>query len=44
MSFFRKRWVAITLCIVMIIGALAIGQKKSQNEKNTPQISSTVQQ
>lgn len=44
MSFFRKRWVAITLCIVMIIGALAIGQKKSQNEKNTLQISSTVQQ
>lgn len=31
MKFFQKRWVAITLCIVMIVAAIGIGQAKNRN-------------
>lgn len=30
MKFFKKRWVAVTLCILMILAALSIGQVKSR--------------
>lgn len=31
MKFFQKRWVAVTLCIVMIVAAIGIGQAKKRN-------------
>ena len=36
MKFFQKRWVAITLCILMIVASLAIGQSKEQTQEFDP--------
>lgn len=36
MKFFQKRWVAITLCVLMIVAALAIGQAKNSTTEYQP--------
>lgn len=36
MKFFKKRWVAVTLCILMILAALSIGQVKSRVDSYDP--------
>ena len=43
MKFFQKRWVAITLCIVMIVAAIGIGQAKNRNTYRPESSSAAVQ-
>lgn len=44
MKFFKKRWVAIVLCIVMIVCALAIGSRHSTASDYKPESLSEAQQ
>jgi len=37
MKFFQKRWVAILLCILMIVSGLAIGQAKNKQTEYAPE-------
>lgn len=36
MKFFQKRWVAITLCVLMIVAAIGIGQAKANRNSAQP--------
>ena len=43
MKFFQKRWVAITLCILMILTALAIGRAKESRSREPAAMDAPVQ-
>lgn len=44
MNFFKKRWVAIVLCVLMILCALTIGGRRSAVSDYTPESASEAQQ